>query len=692
MATHIFRGIHAWTGTSYNSFLLEKITDAEYQMMGDPPVPVPVNAGEAISGDATNKEGECSTSYLKFLHDPSNQRFKVIRKAIRTFWNIYYDAIKEDVVRFGFNFYFYFRPDATGDIVFIKANDYVHPHSSSEYEDFNKDYYTDVLATVPRSGGSGWKNVDLPLSVLDPEHFLGFIMRESNDIDGDYEEGSVGCSTITVEIYYPQTEEEWAASAHIYVEVTVYIPEVTTDEATDIVVGDTTSFIMHGTITDTGNYASPKGFEYKKEEEGEITSVVSSSTDATNIIKALSGLENGTYYYRAWAENEAGKGYGEWVEIPREEITITTNAATEIGYDCAMGNGEITSGTNATERGFEIVLSFSGTLYDSIDHSIAGFEGDVNYSLDSDSWVGTLTKTETETGSFAEGEYSLVLGWETVLGNPGAVFSDKLFKCESYTYRAYAVIDGETYYGEYVAFSTLCDSGGEQQPSDDISDGDPTQPIIPEEEEPLPPYEPEEPEEIPYPPWEWDLPEWDIPDYPPPTFVGDFYYKKPYTKKDIDELRQKCIIYNKNSIEFALVLRHNINVLREFLNMMTDYLGTDEFNDFTDLVPPQNLKELYLDPIEPEGFRTIINGFINNTVNNNMAVNRNFKLIADGLSDYETSEDASFRDITSAIKRIDEDNPDVHRMKQIIDDLNYEVASNFGNVMYNLEVVRARLL
>jgi len=372
--------------------------------------------------------------------------------------------------------------------------------------------------------------------------------------------------------------------------------------------------------------------------------------------------------------------------------TVTTNTATEISYDCAMGNGEITSGINATERGFEIVLNFSGTLYDAIDHSIAGFEGDVNYSLDSDSWVGTLTKTETETGSFAEGEYSLVLGWETVLGNPGAVFSDKLFKCESYTYRAYAVIDGETYYGEYVAFSTLCDSGGEQQPNDDISDGDPTQPIIPEEEEPLPPFEPEEPEEIPYPPWEWDLPEWDIPDYPPPTFVGDFYYKKPYTKKDIDELRQKCIIYNKNSIEFALVLRHNINVLREFLNMMTDYLGTDEFNDFTDLVPPQNLKELYLDPIEPEGFRTIINGFINNTVNNNMAVNRNFKLIADGLSDYETSEDASFRDITSAIKRIDEDNPDVHRMKQIIDDLNYEVASNFGNVMYNLEVVRARLL
>jgi len=28
--------------------------------------------------------------------------------------------------------------------------------------------------------------------------------------------------------------------------------------------------------------------------------------------------------------------------------------------------------------------------------------------------------------------------------------------------------------------------------------------------------------------------------------------------------------------------------------MMTDYMGKEEFNDFTDLIPPQNLKELYL--------------------------------------------------------------------------------------------------
>ena len=180
-----------------------------------------------------------------------------------------------------------------------------------------------------------------------------------------------------------------------------------------------------------------------------------------------------------------------------------------------------------------------------------------------------------------------------------------------------------------------------------------------------------------------------MPDYPPMSFVGDFYYRKPYTKKDLDYLRKKCIIYNKNSVEFALVLRHNMNVLKEFFNMMTDYMSKEEFNDFTDLIPPQRLKELYLDPLNPTDFRDMINGFIRNTVDNNMAVNRNFGLIQDGLSDYETeSDDAYFRDIVSNMKQLEQDNPDVERMKKLIDNLNFEVASNFGNIMRNLKIVR----
>ena len=184
-----------------------------------------------------------------------------------------------------------------------------------------------------------------------------------------------------------------------------------------------------------------------------------------------------------------------------------------------------------------------------------------------------------------------------------------------------------------------------------------------------------------------------MPDYPPQSFVGEFYYHKPYTKKDLDELRAKCIIYNKNSVEFALVLRHNMNVLREFFNMMTDYMGKEEFNDFTDLIPPQRLKELYLDPLEVNDFKDMINGFIRNTVDNNIAVNRNFSLIQEGLTDPQVNnEEAYFTDIYSAMKTVTEDNPDVDTLKRVVDNLNQEVAGNFDVIMKNLQVIRARLL
>jgi len=521
-----------------------------------------------------------------------------------------------------------------------------------------------------------------------------------------------------------------------YIEVAARVDDAHDDAYCDKI-GVCISLSHNPTISDItvekwGNYGGTEGsFEY---------------WDISYLL--LSGVlkYDTTYYFKGYAHNPTGYGYGEERQFttPPPVIAVTTNAATDIDYEWAMGNGEITSGTNATERGFEIKVDFVGSVYWELEYQFAGFE--VEGELESMVWttndfgelgfwsVGTMIKTESEEGDFEEGEFSIILGHEKP-GFPGegeGYIWDRLFPCKTYEYRAYAIIDGETYYGEWVEFSTLCEGSGDNQTGtgDDISDANPTEPIIPIS--PIVPIEPPftyppfvyEPDLSDYPDWDWsyppwdydlpeippwvdpeypdlpplppwylpELPEWDIPDYPPPTFIGDLYYRKPYTKKDLDELRKKCIIYNKNSVEFALVLRHNMNVLREFLNMMTDYLGTDEFNDFTDLVPPQNLKELYLDPIEPEGFRTIINGFINNTVNNNIAVNRNFKLLTDGLSDYETSEDASFREITSAMKRMDDDNPDVHRMKQIIDNLNQEVTANFSNIMYNLNVVRARLL
>ena len=460
-----------------------------------------------------------------------------------------------------------------------------------------------------------------------------------------------------------------------------------------------------------------------------------------------------TYYVRAFcyltdyppATYPDAIGYGEVIEVvtPSLEPVVTTQAATvpvavanPAYYEWATGNGTIVSGEKITDRGFEIVVNFSGDLYDNIQHSIAGFEGTASWDSTAWAYVGTLTKTETEDIGF--GGYFEAGAYDMELGSFPAIF-DKLFAGETYTYRAFATNDIGTGYGDYVEFTMdiWTPEDGDDSVNDDISDGDPCVPIIPIDpgigdigdigdtipDFDFPPFDPFEDSPYPdwdfdYPPWEWDfpeippwvywdfpdlpplppwilpdLPDWEIPDYPDMSFVGDFYYRKPYKKKDLDELRKKCIIYNKNSVEFALVLRHNMTVLKGFFNMMTDYMGTEEFNDFTDLIPPQRLKELNLDPLEPTDFRDMINGFIRNTVDNNIAVNRNFNLIQEGLSDYETgSDDAHFRNIVSNMKQLKQDNPDVERMKTLIDNLNYEVAMNFNNIMHNLSVVRAKLL
>ncbi len=378
------------------------------------------------------------------------------------------------------------------------------------------------------------------------------------------------------------------------------------------------------------------------------------------------------------------------------EPSITTQAVTQItDYMCAMGNGTIVSGADITERGFEVkvYVDYFGVGSD-IWWGMLGFEdeGEIVYHSFGQR-TGYLIKRETWEGEFEPGVFEGVLGKATIFGNPGHAFNDGLEPGYEYGCRAYMVIDEVYYYGDWVDFDTIAPDG--VYPSkDDISEGNPTVPIIPIDIElEYPPFEYEYPPEIEYPPWEWDIPDWEMPDYPPMSFVGDFYYRKPYTKKDLDDLRRKCIIYNKNSVEFALVLRHNMNVLKEFFNMMTDYMGKDEYNDFTDLIPPQRLKELYLDPLDPTDFRDMINGFIRNTIDNNIAVNRNFKLINEATTDpQENNEEGVFRGINSNIKTVTEDDPDVHRLKKKIDSLNQEVSFNFGNIMRNLKIIRARLL
>lgn len=331
---------------------------------------------------------------------------------------------------------------------------------------------------------------------------------------------------------------------------------------------------------------------------------------------------------------------------------VTTEAASSVGIDHAKGNGTAT-GENITERGFEVKLAFSGTLREAINRSIAGFEGDFEYNLGTGKWEGTLVKTVTETGSFEEGAFVGDLG-----RFPIAVASDKLFAAETYDYRAYAEIDGELYYGEWVEFTTNSYPSGEG-PDDVISPGVPIIEPIPPDELIIPPDEPI------IPPWEW--PEPDIPPLEPDpdiTFGKTFgaFLRGMDTKKDWETLREKCIIYQENMNEFSLTVNHNSLVLKNLVIDIITYIDGDVYPSDLELVESsQQLTPLYLEGISPDGFKDIINDFRFKDVCNVHTLNLNFQKVLNSLnslyeSDY-TKEPISYNtmeyiDIQPTAKRM----------------------------------------
>lgn len=263
--------------------------------------------------------------------------------------------------------------------------------------------------------------------------------------------------------YYPDGEEDIKVDcdvAYFEVDYDPAIPLVTTKDETNIT---NSSADLNGEITDDGGGCTERGFEYYKVGEPENVVVVKETGEFGDGIFSLTagGLEAGTkYYFRAYALNEADTGYGSWKNFVTTAVipTVTTQGASvpvpipNSSYEYAEGNGTIvaTGGQvgvyKCKERGFEVKLEFSGSLYSHIIHSIAGFTGHAHFNFDNFKYEGTLIKTEKESGSFGEGSFSLILG------SFGAFF-DKLFAGESYTYRAFATNDEGTGYGEWVAFS-----------------------------------------------------------------------------------------------------------------------------------------------------------------------------------------------------------------------------------------------
>lgn len=135
-------------------------------------------------------------------------------------------------------------------------------------------------------------------------------------------------------------------------------PVVVTNNTTDI---DYFMATLAGNVTDTGGRNSTvRGFEWGLS-VGNYTSSWNETGDfgAAEFSYNLTNLTcNVTYYYRAFAVNPAGTGYGDEVNFTTLEAfepTVETNDATDIGDYTATISGNLTNtgGPDATLRGFE---------------------------------------------------------------------------------------------------------------------------------------------------------------------------------------------------------------------------------------------------------------------------------------------------------------------------------------------------
>jgi len=140
------------------------------------------------------------------------------------------------------------------------------------------------------------------------------------------------------------------------------------------------------------------------------------------------------------------------------------------------------------------------------------------------------------------------------------------------------------------------------------------------------------------------------------------------------------------------VLNHNSNVMQQFMNDMTDYAGADEHNTFKHVIPTEFLNDLARRPLDVNDFKKIINEFISNSIDNTNNVNNNFTLIKNGLADPYAAQEGEFKSMDVRTKMVNDENPDVERLKKVIDSLNGEVASNYATINHNLQVVRGILI
>ncbi len=200
-----------------------------------------------------------------------------------------------------------------------------------------------------------------------------------------------------------------------------FVPAVTTGTASNITA---TSATLSGNVTSAGVASvTSRGFLYGTN-SSDLTLTVLGGSGTGSYTASLSGLTSGTtYYYKAFATNNAGTAYGEIMSFTTPNLpTVTTGSASSVTAAGATLSGNVTSagGATVTARGF-----LYGTNSNNLSQAVQSGSG---------------------TGSFTKALTGLTSG-------------------TTYYYKAYATNSAGTAYGELMSFTTQTASTSYSDPT-----------------------------------------------------------------------------------------------------------------------------------------------------------------------------------------------------------------------------------
>ena len=155
-------------------------------------------------------------------------------------------------------------------------------------------------------------------------------------------------------------------------------------------------------------------------------------------------------------------------------------------------------------------------------------------------------------------------------------------------------------------------------------------------------------------------------------------------------LRQKCRLFEESMSDVCLVLNHNVNVTRRYLQETYGDTTYPESSNFRFVVPSQQLVRLMNKDLKAKDYNVIINNFMTNISSMFTSINENNTLVKTWLDDYMPDElGHDFTDVKMRPIIIDTD-MDEDKLSEVMDNLFEGIIDNVTILNMNLEVLKER--